>query len=179
MRPDAIAGCVTWARVERAADTIASIDPAPVNTDRTTRVALVAEVAACDQPAMPIVRYDPATRRAFAPMAVLEPAITCPPSTQTLTRPVELRLPSPGTWTIYAGADASAPSLTIDVASALEPTRFPASWSRTAHAPHRWRTGSGQSGHSRRWRAYSTPWSIASGTNRKKMMSGTPRTIDT
>lgn len=34
--------------------------------------------------------------------------------------------------------------LTIDVASALEPTRFPASWSRTAHAPHRWRTGSGQ-----------------------------------
>ncbi|MCA9679620.1 MAG: hypothetical protein KC464_31600, partial [Myxococcales bacterium] len=117
VRPDAIAGCVTWARVERAADTIASIDPAPVNTDRTTRVALVAEVAACDQPAMPIVRYDPDTRRAFAPMAVLEPAITCPPSTQTLTRPVELRLPSPGTWTIYAGADASAPSVTIDVAS--------------------------------------------------------------
>lgn len=114
--PDAPRACLQWTRVEVASTAPpVSIDPVAVTTARTTRVEITAALTTCDELAMTVVRYDEATRRAFAPVAALRPDTPCEPRPEPVTRPVALRFPTVGTWTVHAGPDASAPSIEVVV----------------------------------------------------------------
>jgi hypothetical protein len=117
--PDAFEGQFIWERVSFAAGSApVSMDPVAVTTGRTTRVMISGTIEA-DEIAMTVVTYDEVNRRAYAPIAGLR---RFPPSLRggaiQVSRPVLLRFPTTGTWTVYAGPDTAAPSLTIEVGAA-------------------------------------------------------------
>ncbi len=114
--PDGPRACALWTRTDLAATKApSSMDPVAVTTARTTRILVTGSIFSCDLPAMTVVTYDQDNRRAFAPISVFRPDPVCPTIPTPITRPIALRFPAQGTWTVYAGPDTSAPSITIVV----------------------------------------------------------------
>lgn len=109
--------CVRWHLGDATELDIRSLEAAPVNTERTARVAIETDLNACDMRATPQVTYASESREVFIDMRVWHPeGIDCPPGGTVIERPVSLRLDEPGTWTVRGGAPGgSGPSLEIDV----------------------------------------------------------------
>lgn len=114
VRPDAGPSCgVTWELVPATINAVTLLDPAPLNSARTTRVLVTVEANACDERAMFTVARTFESLDTIIEARVWRPlGIACPPSTQIFERPVELMLQTPGTWTIHAGA---ATPITVDI----------------------------------------------------------------
>lgn len=114
MRADAGPSCgVTWDLVPATINELRLLDPAPLNSARTTRVLVSVEVNACDERAMFTVSRTFESKDVIIEARAWRPiGIDCPPSTQIFERPVALTLESPGSWTIHAG---TATPIVIDV----------------------------------------------------------------
>lgn len=110
-------GCGRWTVEERPATAIEPFDPAPVHTDRTTRVVVTVPVAPCERIAMIDVGYTlEGTNAILTPRVWVPVGSDCSDPPVSVARPVALQLPSPGTWTVSVLADTPR-SVAIEVGS--------------------------------------------------------------
>jgi hypothetical protein len=117
---DARPSCGTrWTLVEREATALALIDGAPLNNERTARVAVTLELGPCEEIAMIELAWTLENEYAVLRPRVWSPVggdCTDPP--RTVVRPVPIRFAYPATWNVsVAGAPA------IDVVVGAAPDR--------------------------------------------------------
>lgn len=116
--PDVLpVGCSRWHLVDLGVTSLVLADPVPVNTERTFRVAMSAQMSGCMRRAMPVVAIDAASLRATVTLRAWDAeGAECPTIVWTDDRQVALRLPVVGIWTIASGAlPGGAPTLTVEV----------------------------------------------------------------
>jgi hypothetical protein len=118
--PDGNATTTTWSLRPATIRTIASYDPIEVNTDRTTRVLVTTELDDCEDLAMPAFTWNEIDQEVLVEMRVWQPLdAPCSGQPAVIERPVSLRLPTQGTWTVRPGPDgAGGDPLTIEVGEA-------------------------------------------------------------
>jgi hypothetical protein len=113
-------GVAIWSLETAAIRTIDSFDPVEVNPERTTRVLVTIELDDCEDLAMPAFTWNEVDREVMVEMRVWQPRnAPCSGVPALVSRPVSLKLPTPGTWTVRPGPDgAGGDPITIDVADA-------------------------------------------------------------
>jgi hypothetical protein len=88
------------------------MDPAVIHTERTARLAITAQLEGCDDLAMPQLAVE--VPDVIVGVQAWRPTDGCAEPPRSVRRPLALRFPAAGTWTVHADGDAADP-LTVDV----------------------------------------------------------------
>lgn len=111
----------TWALVDREATAIELIDPAPMNTDRTARVAITMELGPCEEIAMMNVGFTLENEYAVIwPRVWVPEGGDCTDPPRTVVRPVTIQFAYAATWNVSV---ASATPISVDVVVGAAPDR--------------------------------------------------------
>jgi hypothetical protein len=103
----------TWARVATPATDLALMDPAPLNGDRTFRVAATVTLGPCFDLAMPVIDIDAGGHQVDLGLFAWQPlGADCSDVARSIERPIALLL-GEGTWTLHADSQ----TLMVTVAS--------------------------------------------------------------
>ena len=95
--------CSAWELSGGRAKALELMDAMPVDTARSVRVGVTTELAACEERAMPVVAIDADQLTVTIELDVWRQVEgDCGEAAGTIVRPVLLRLPEVGTWTISA-----------------------------------------------------------------------------
>lgn len=115
--PDAVPpDCARWFLTDLAATGIRLADPAPLNTERTFRVAVETQMSGCQRRAMYAVRIDEEAMTVVVTLRAWDGVgMDCPTVLWFDTRYVNLRLPAVGTWTILDGSSGLVESLEVEL----------------------------------------------------------------
>ncbi len=100
---DAAADCPAWRLVDVQATGVTLVDPTIINTERTFRVSVSADMGGCEKRAMPLVEIDATALTVTVTLRAWEEVgVECPADLWHDTRLIALKLPAAGTWTVLA-----------------------------------------------------------------------------
>lgn len=99
--------CTSWQLVPATVTGVSSMDPVAVNDARTTRVVVKVELSSCQERAMAEITYQADTHHAYLTMSAWQRSADCGGATATVFRPVALRFPAVGTWSVVPGPPGS------------------------------------------------------------------------
>jgi hypothetical protein len=95
--------CASWTLESADASALEMMDEPPYETGRSARVMVTTELDECQERAMPLVDLDVESMTVAIRLAVWQQAEgDCGPAEGTISRPVVISIPDPGTWTITA-----------------------------------------------------------------------------
>lgn len=92
-----------------------------VNSERTARLLVTSALSECERKAAPALTWDERNSALYIDMRVFRPARDCPGTAEPQIRPVSVRFPATGRWTIYPGAPGAQQSERTLAVEVMEP----------------------------------------------------------